>query len=334
MNSSERPTDNHEFKPAIDVKKLTGDSEKQESLMEDSSYYTFSIRRHGRYERGDNVPTQRGQLTKETFPEVREVAKQWVDSLPEDVEVHIITSPTFMPAEGPQGDKIYPKRAKATGSIYGAELRERFGEGHGYLSYESLSERGKEVRDKAGTGLDIKSQRELDQRLGDIFEMTTKEQSERVPDFFKQLSKDYGGLTPDFWQDFIKGNLPEELNNKYLAAGGETALQKTKNAIDVIESTLAKPHDAKKQVALLVSHEEVIGSMVYQLTEFAKSEDLLNDSQIEQLESTRISYNQGFDLHVKGETASVNINGVVFEVDLKKFGEYVEEKLKQEQSNN
>lgn len=307
----------------------TNENETNENLIDNPDYYTVSIRRHGRYERGDNVPTQRGQLTTETIPEVRAVAKQWVESLPEEVEVHIITSPTFMPAEGPQGDKLYPKRAKATGSLYGLELRERFGEGHGYLSFEALSDRGKELRQHSD--MEHRSQRELDQRLGDIFEMTTKEQSEYVPAFFKQLSKDYGGLTPDFWQDFIHSNLPEALNEAYLVAGGETALQKTKNAIDVIKSTVDKPHDAKKQVALLVSHEEVIGSLVYQLTEFAKSQGLLSPEEVSKLEAVRIGYNQGFDLHVKSDnSAVVEFDGVSFTVNLDDFNNFVEARLQQE----
>lgn len=303
-------------------------------LLRNTEYFSISLRRHGRYERGDNVSYQRGQLTKETIPEVRENAAKWVADLPEDVELHIVNSPTFMPGEGKQGERIEPKRAKATGAIYGSELRKRFGEGYGYLADDSLSESHREIR-KSSSTVEHQGSRQLDSRVGDIFENTTKEESEFVPDFFKKLSETYGGLTPDFWRDFIQGELPTELNEIYLKAGGDPAIEKAAMAVGVVIDMTKEPHDSRKQVGLIISHEEVIGSLAYQISEYLKDRKEVDDSTLEVITGKKFSYNEGFDIHVgEGGQAIISIEGNNLELDLSDFKSYLEEKAHPNKKND
>ena len=303
--------------------------ERNQELLQDPSVVSVSFRRHGRYERGDNVPTQRGQLTKETMKEVREVAHEWVAALPEEVDLRIVTSPTYMPAEGPTGEKLEPKRASVTGALYGAELPERFGEGYGYLGTENLSkDETRQAREESG--VEHNASREHDRRIGDIFEMTTAEQSQYIPAFFKQLSQEYGGLTPDFWKNYIQGTLPKELNYAYLAGGGEPAVVKAEKAVEVLQELAQKTGD-QKQVDLVVSHEEVIGSLAFQIAEYVKEKGLADEATAGELEDVKFSYNQGFDVHV-GENghADIVLGGELFEIDLNDLQSYLKLKVAQQ----
>ena len=344
MSEQENIRGSEGFVPALDVGELTDSVHSQlerrpasdarpslETLMADPEYYTVSFRRHGRYERGDNVPTQRGQLTSETMLEVRENAKAWVNSLPENAAIRIINSPTFMPAEGPTGNRIEPARARATGALYGSELRNRFGEGYGYLADESLSAEGLAAREKFPT-VEHNASRELERRIGDIFEMTTKEQSEHVPAFFKKLSETYGGLTPEFWKNFIQGTLPSELNDAYLKAGGEPAVKKAANALDVLsELTSATSEEDKKKVTLLISHEEVIGSVAYQIVECMRDSNLVDVATAERLEAIKFSYNEGFDINVDSSgNCVIDIKGERLEIPLADLRNYVHSKADRE----
>ena len=322
--------------------------ENNEALMHDPSVKTISIRRHGAYNRGaaEGKEHLKGQLTKQdrSFEGVNEVAEEWVDSLPDEVDVEIIASPTFMPAERPVPNeaqkrhpdavaKITPRRASVTSSLYAAKLRERFGdEFGGYLATEDLSERGQEVREALGLE-EPENARQLDQRLGDIFEYTTAEESAHIGKFFKTLGATYeGGMgNKNFWPDFIRGNLPKELNDAYLAAGGDTAVEKAGLALEVIEDYLDKDksEDDKKQVALLVSHEEVIGSLAYQIQEYVKDKGLADDEVVAALDANKFGYNQGFDMHVNSEgQATFEIAGQELkDIDLNDLKQYVAEKI-------
>jgi hypothetical protein len=322
-----------------DVSELKAEKPTHAELLGDPKYISISLRRHGAYERGDKNPIQRGQLTKETFGGVREAADAWVADLPEGAEVSLIASPTYMPAQRPiaaearerhpeASERIEPRRASVTSSLYAAALRRRFGdEFGGYLATEDLSERGQEIRDQLEQP-EPPNARHLDSRLGDIFENTTKEESEFVPEFFKKLSETYGGLTPDFWRDYIRGSLPAELNEVYLKAGGDPAVEKAAMTLDTIGDLVSRPHGETKQVALMVSHEEVIGSLAYQILDYIKANNLAEEDVIAQLDSTKIGYNQGFDIHVgAGGKAFVEVAGVDLQIDLNELTGYVKNKV-------
>jgi hypothetical protein len=309
-----------------------------ESLIKDPALITISIRRHGAYERGDKVPVQRGQLTSETFGGVRQVAEEWVAKLPEAANVSIIASPTYMPAQRPVSDaarerhpeareRIEPRRASVTSSLYADELRKRFGaEYGGYLANADLSAQGRAAREAAGIE-DSPNSRALDRRLGDIFENTTKEQSEFIPDFFKLLGSTYGGLTPDFWRDFIHGELPDDLNQAYLKAGGEPAVIKAAKAIEVINEVSEQPRSQLKDVALIISHEEVIGSLAFQIQEYVRDHNLASQETVGKLDATKFSYNQGFDVHIDHEgNAIVQISGEDIRVNINSLKDYVDAK--------
>lgn len=332
-----------------DMEGLLGDeTEAQEALMHDPSITTISFRRHGSYNRGmaEGESQLKGQLTKQdgSFEGVNEVASQWVDSLPDEVDVEIIASPTGMPAERPVPEaaqerhpnattRIEPRRASVTSALYAAKLRERFGADYGgYLANDNLSEAGQVARAEAGHD-EPDNPRHLDQRLGDIFEYTTPEESAHIPNFFKTLGATYeGGMgNKNFWPDFIRGNLPRELNDAYLAAGGDTAVEKANMALEVMEDYLdqEKPTDDKKQVALLVSHEEVIGSLAYQIQEYVRERGLADDKTVAALEANKFSYNQGFDVHVNSEgRATFDIAGQeLSNIDLEDLKQYITEKI-------
>lgn len=320
-----------------------------ESLMKDPSVKTVSIRRHGPYNRGakDGEGQLRGQLTQRdgSFESVNAAADEWVQSLPDDVDVEIIASPTGMPStlvgnevKDPSVEeveeaerRINPRRASVTSALYAEKLRGRFGtEFGGYLASDDMSEQGRAAREALELD-EPSSPRQLDQRLGDIFEYTNAEQSQHIGKFFGTLSKTYdGGMgNPNFWPDFIRGNLPKELNDAYLAAGGESAVKKSARALEVIEDYLEKPEADKKEVALLVSHEEVIGSLAYQIQEYLSDNGRADDVTISALDANKFSYNEGFDIHADTEgTATIEIAGQELEgIDLDDLKRYIADKL-------
>lgn len=317
--------------------------EDHEALMNDPSVVTVSFRRHGAYERGDTEGKEqlKGQLTSETFGGVREAAKDWVNSLPDDVDIQIIASPTFMPAERPVSEevqerhpgattRIEPRRASVTSALYADELRNRYGkEFGGYLASEDMSELGQTVRAAADLP-EPENARRLDQRLGDIFEFTTKEESQHIPEFFKTLAQSqYKGMRPEFWHDFIRGTLPKELNDIYLKAGGDSAVEKADLALSVVADALAKPRANKKEVDLLVSHEEVIGSLAYQVLEYVRDNNLADEAAIAQMDANKFSYNQGFDIHVNNQgKATIEVAGVTLkDIDFEDMRNYVHQKI-------
>ncbi len=298
-----------------------------ELLMHDPSLLTVSLRRHGKYERSPSSP-QRGQLTKETFPEVKEKAKAWVEELPEELEIDLFASPTGMPATGPSGKSINPARARMSSALYGIELRNRFGSGYGLIDKEEISDRNTEFTKE--TRKPPKSVRKTERRLGDIYEFCgSKEQAQHIPTFFKMLGDTYGGLNKDFWHDYTRDELPEDLKAIFLQGGGQLAVKKAKNVSDWLsELSDSKPEDEVKHVTLAISHEETIGPFAYRVAQFLKETGGANSEEIDQIENKSFSYNEGFDLHIDDD------KDVVMEVDdirvvfnLGEFGEYLEKQV-------
>ncbi len=314
-----------------------------ERLMHDLSLTTISFRRHGAYERGDTEGKEhlKGQLTTETFGAVREAAQEWVSSLPESVDVNIIASPTFMPAERPVSEAakelhptattaINPRRASVTSALYADELRNRFGEEFGgYLATDDLSEQAQAAR-KVLNLPEPENARRLDGRLGDIFEFTTKDEAANIPAFFKTLAQsEYKGMRPEFWHDFIRGKLPQDLNDIYLKSGGDSAVKKASMALGVVSDAMDSGEHHEKQVDLLVSHEEVIGSLAYQILGYLRDNNLVTEAQIEQLEGNKVGYNQGFDLHIDSAgNMTVDIAGLqISDLSFEQLKEYVDGKV-------
>lgn len=295
-----------------------------DALFLDPSVISISLRRHGAYERSQES-VKRGQLTKETMPDVKTAAHEWAALLPDGVQLDFVTSPTGMPTTGPTGNRLMPARARMTGALYGGALRERFGEDFTRLAQSERSEKTHDL--PAG---EVTAPRTTDQRLGDIFEFTTKEKSEHIPGFFKELSSAYGGMTPEFWHDYIRGNLPEAVQKAFLAGGGDTALDKSIMATDWIIEHSQSRGDGEKHVALAISHEEVIGSLTYQIAEYLRKNKELSTEEVEAIESEKIGYNQGFDLHVDTDgKATIKIGKASAAVDLQDFREFL--KARQEQ---
>lgn len=327
MSETQTPHIEH-LEPQVDAADQMNSPESRldeiDSLFHDTDLTTISIRRHGAYERSpDSV--QRGQLTKETMPAVKEAASEWVGNLPEDVKLDFVTSPTGMPATGPTGEALMPARARMTGALYGGVLRERFGEDFTHLARNERSE--------ATQGLpanETLSPRTTDQRLGDLFEYTDKEESAHIPTFFKELSGTYGGMTPEFWQNYIRGTLPENVQEAFIAGGGDTALEKSIMATDWILEHAGGQDDSEKHVALAISHEEVIGSLGYQIGEYLRHTKQISEEAVEQIESEKFSYNEGYDLHVDADgVAAIKIGDVTAVVDLLDFRQYMQSKQDQ-----
>ena len=333
----------------VDTAEAEAQVEEHESLMKDPSVKTVSIRRHGPYNRGgaEGEGHLRGQLTERdgSFESVNAAAETWVNSLPAEVEVEVIASPTGMPStlvglevkdpsvkEVEEGERrINPRRASATSALYAAKLRDRFGaEFGGHLASADMKEQGVAAREALGLE-EPANARQHDKRLGDIFEYTTAEESQYIGKFFATLSKTYeGGMgNKNFWPDFIRGNLPKELNDAYLAAGGDTAIEKSALALEVIQDHLENPRSDKKEVALLVSHEEVIGSLAYQLQEYLDDNGLADDETIAALDANKFGYNEGFDIHVGSEgTATIEIAGKELkDIDLNDLKQYIASKV-------
>jgi hypothetical protein len=288
--------------------------------FKDSGVASISLRRHGAYERSEES-VLRGQLTKETMPEVIESAQEWASMLPnkDKVNLDIVTSPTGMPARGPSGKRIMPARSRMTGALYGKVLNEKFGDGFIVLDKD---ERASDI-DTEALG-NARSTRTTDQRLGDIFEFTTEEENANIPNFFNAVKSVYGGLTPDFWHDYIRGSLPDEVEEAFLSAGGDTALEKSLMATDWILEKANGDKDGLKHVALAISHEEVIGSLAYQICEYLREIQGARAEDIEYIENYRIGYNQGLDIHVNPMgLAIIKVGEVSVPLMLSDFREYL-----------
>lgn len=299
-------------------KSLELQTEDLDALFQDPGVKSVSFRRHGAYERSQDS-VQRGQLTRETMPDVKAAAHEWVSLLPEGVRLDFVTSPTGMPATGPTGNRLMPARARMTGALYGVELRDRFGEDFTRLAESERSEKTQHL-----PASETASPRTTDQRLGDIFEYTTKEESEHIPTFFKELSTAYGGMTPEFWHDYIRGNLPGAVQEAFIAGGGDSALDKSIMATDWIIERSQIPDDGDKHVALAISHEEVIGSLTYQIAEYLRANDGMSAEEIEAIESEKIGYNQGFDIHIDSYgVAALKIGDSSAIIDLQDFREFL-----------
>lgn len=308
----------HDISPELRTEDL-------DALFQDPSVISLSFRRHGAYERSQDS-AQRGQLTQETMPDVKAAAHEWVTLLPDEVKLDFVTSPTGMPAVGPTGNKLMPARARMTGALYGVELRDRFGENFTRLAE---SERSEKTQDLPANK--IASPRTTDQRLGDIFEYTTKEESEHIPGFFKELSAAYGGMTPEFWHDYIRGSLPAAVREAFIAGGGDPALDKSIMATDWIIERSKIVGDGDKHVALAISHEEVIGSLTYQIAEYLRANGGMGSEDIEAIESEKFGYNQGFDMHVDSSgVAALKIGNSSAIIDLQDFREFLGTKQSQE----
>jgi hypothetical protein len=258
-------------------------------LFNDPSLVSISLRRHGQTE-NDPESNLAGQLHGEALQDTKEVANAWLDELPEDANISITNSPSFLPHFDDEGNPtIKPARARMTGAMYGAALRERTGDKAIGLSRSTVDKLGRE-------GVTVV--REQDQRLGDILEFHNPQVHAPVPEFVKAMDKTYpNGI--DFFRDYLAGTVEPEVQEKYAAAGGIDSVDRAAMMADWLVDSVDKGRSQEgKNIELGISHEESIGSLIYQIGDYTNAVN--GDANMADAikASALVGYNEGFDIHV------------------------------------
>jgi hypothetical protein len=125
--------------------------------------------------------------------------------------------------------------------------------------------------------------------------------------------------------------MPSELLQVFLEGGGELAIDKAANALDIVEELSRMPRSEKKQVALLISHEEVIGSLAYQVGEYLRENGHADEDTVKAIEAVKFGYNDGFDFHVDANgDAAIDINGIHAGFNIQDIRQYLAEKRTQQ----
>lgn len=301
-------------------------------MWSDPEVQTFSFRRHGKYTR-DPDSHMKGQIELRHLPELRLIASAWAENVPKDAKLTILASPSSMPAPIKDGEKKHNARARTTAMLYGQAIRNKFGRD---FEFHANPDQVRKINSQETSNPDPIYKSATDQKdyivernIGDVLEFVDWGAGQSVVPFFKELSKTYGGLTTDFWHDYTKGKLPEGLEKVFLENGGQTSLEKTNQAVNLLLEQAQEGEADKKNVSLLISHEEVIGSITYQMAQYLR-ETGQRDADVEGLESVSFSYNQGFDMHVGDDgKALVKIGDVFVDINLKDFSGYLKQKTEE-----
>lgn len=275
-----------------------------EELFHAPGLVSISLRRHGEY--GPEGTKNYGRLYrsqetgKDTYQDTLEVANDWLQKLPRNSEVTITNSPSFMPQTFDLTDDIRrPARARMTAGMYEVALSRH-----------------------AGPEL---ASRDQDRRLGDIFEFHDPDTNESVVPFFIERSKHYGKDKLAFFKDYLKDELPDSLQAKFEAAGGISSRDRAAMVVDWLKDNVQNDSDgSRKQVRLGLSHEESIGSLVYQLGEMLKTDGAQDRGEQLQAEAL-VGFNGGFDIHAApdGTMALVDQKGNKVVFDLEELSTYL-----------
>lgn len=253
-----------------------------EGLWQDPTIVSYSLRRHGNYERNPDSG-MRGALHAEGIAEARERTQDWTSSLPDGAEVTIFESPSHMTAkhlEDPETGEQRPvntQRARITASLYETAL---FGR----------QEPGRRVTEPL---------------LGDFLETATT--PEEVGAFYAEIGKTYGKLTPEFWEHYVRGELAPEITKALERAGGVPSQQLAANLITWLEKSPlpASNETPTKQVGLAVTHGETIHAFLYQLSHYLEQTGQAEPEVVQAFRQHDPDYHEGMDLHVAGDQVTI-----------------------------
>lgn len=282
-----------------------------ETLWQNPTVTTIAFRRHGEWSAEDErVPV--GALTPDGIRSTKEYARALARRIPDNASVDFFESPSFMPS-GREGREIKPQRGRITASIYEKAITGELG--------TSESKNGEIVKDYAGNPVSsVRSEAAL---LGDLFESTDNERARFVSDFFALKDQLYP-VDNQFWVDYEQNNLPTELTEALIKAGGSSAPELASNLTKFIEHSTTKDSVDDKHVVLAISHGETMGAFLYWINAHLRADT----EEKSQLVTPELDFNEGFDVHIDGDgTATIAVNGSSVEVDWNAFKEFLEQQL-------
>ena len=286
--------------------------EQIEALWNDPEIVSYSLRRHGNYER-DRTSTMRGSLTPESIQEVKAHAQDWVTRLPGQTEVEIYQSPSFMPVKRTDqktGEEktIRPMRATITASLYEKAV---FGD-------------LKAVRTESGEV--VSARRVTEPRLGDFLESSTD--AEGIGHFYDVLGETYKGLTSEFWDDYTHDTLDPKVAEAIKDCSGTDSMGLAKNVATFIEDTHAKASTAQdsknKHAVLAVTHGESMRSFTYFIGKYLEHTKTANEATVDAFRNQDFSYNEGVDIHVTPDEVTIVVaNKHAAALKLEDFKQYL-----------
>lgn len=302
------------------------------ALWADPSVHTFCFRRHGKYDREGKT---RGQVTTDSMPTIRQAADDILAQVGPGSVVNLVASPTFMPAERQVEisimqngtlervsieQQLRARRATATSAVMGRHMLRSMG----VDSYEGQSGQimiNRENPLDPDTGEAVEENR----KLGDIFEYYMPGEFNTVSSFFEVLTKsEFGGMNPKFWHAYKTGQLPSELRKAFVQSGGSEAIDKVHDVVTWIDNK-DMPEDGKKHVEVAVSHEEVVGSFIFQVSEFVKDSPNVDQATKDMLTAAEVSYTEGFDIHFGADgIMTFVLKGKAVKLDVDEFKEFIE----------
>jgi broad specificity phosphatase PhoE len=294
-----------------------------EALWNDPSIVSYSLRRHGNYER-DRNSNMRGSLTPESIQEVKEHAQTWANRVPEESEVAIYQSPSFMPAKQVNkltGEEkvIKPMRATITASLYERAI------------FGNL----KATKNEAGEG--VSARRTTESRLGDFLETATS--AEGVGRFYEVLGETYRGLSGEFWGDYIHDTLDPRVDEAIRNCGGKDSIGLAENVATFIEEThtdhIATKEDESKRAILAVTHGESMRAFTYFVGKYLESTHTADAETIQAFHEQDYGYNEGIDVHVTADKVTIVVaNKHAAALKLNDFKEYLTQLQKEKEERN
>ncbi|MFH1712431.1 MAG: hypothetical protein ABH846_04320 [Patescibacteria group bacterium] len=293
----------------LPVNTLESDYEAEDTsreLWNDTDYISLSLRRHGPW---STKKEMWGALTPEGIKTSRQVAQEWAKQLPEDCEVSIYESPSAMPAvreNKTTGETkvLMPKRATITASLYEKAV---FGDLTGVEVHQPTGEKQSKRRKRR----DI---------LGDFLHDVTDVQ--QLPDFLQLVIAKYGDVGKNFFDALITDTLVPEVEKMMNEMHGSNSKEMAQRIVQFLLDVKTEHQEKEeKQTAIGLTHEETLGSFLFQLDKFLESQNVDR-----KMRTGHFAYNEGMDLHIEkdGETLVIaKPNEKPLSINLKEFNDFL-----------
>ena len=174
---------------------------------------------------------------------------------------------------------------------------------------------------------------ESDRRLGDVFEYTDFAGGQSVKPFLSTLkASKYGGINRTFWYDYIRDNLPQDVREALVVAGGKSATEKAIDTVDWLMDQIKTFNSSlgQKQVVVAIAYEEVIETLTYQVAAYLHASQTEDLDKINELAEVYFDYKEGPDLHVSMDNVLVfDVKGLYIAIELEKFALFLKNQQNQ-----
>ncbi len=297
-------------------------------LWRDKDVVTFSFRRHGKWSPTETrVPL--ASLTPDGIRDTKAVAANWVDDVANfvgvdrqkigELEGHGLTikiseSPSYIPGKvrrsRPDSKTVFPMRASQTASIYQNEI---YGRGK-FINQGTIDRDGTE---KGPCTVPVSRERSRVALLGDFMENPDLDVS-KLGLWAETKKVSYGDDSVTFWQDFVHNNLKPELEKARKELHAFNSIDLAKNLAHFLMLNSVKD-TTDKLVNLDITHGETQDSFLYHLTRFLEQQP----GQKPEIIEGDFGYNEGLDVHVRGDEIFVVRDGKYVACNLRGFIKYL-----------